>query len=121
MNSDQLATKDLERIVERASTHSGLLLASLLRFWGRRFPQPQVSELLGCTEEAVLRLAICKRPREESWVSDVQEIAQVISIDRNRLEDFLRRASVVEKLALSNPAHDTTAGRLLAARDRDQE
>ena len=121
MNSNQLATEDLRRIVERASTHSGSLLASLLRFWSRRFPQPTVSELLDCSEEAVLRLAICKRPREESWVPDVQEIGQVIGIDRNRLEDFLRRAAVAERLALSNPAHDTTAGRLLAARDRDQE
>jgi hypothetical protein len=63
---------------------------------------------------------LCQRPRDESWLQDVEDIARVCGIDAGALAILLRQAVAAERLAAAPPADSVTDGRLLAARDRDE-
>jgi hypothetical protein len=63
---------------------------------------------------------MCLRPRAESRVVDVGEIARAVGIDSAKLEAFYRLAEVLERLALAHPV-DQYVGQLMAARDRDED
>lgn len=120
MSSDISSDDDLRRSAERAARRSGSLTASLVRIWERAFPGERLAASLGCPDRNVLELSLCLRPRAESWVADVAEIAGAVGIEPAKLEAFFRSAEVLERLALAHTT-DEHAGQLMAARDRDEE
>lgn len=120
MSSDISSDDDLLRSAQRAARHSGLVVAGLTRIWERAFPQERLAAILGCSERAVLELALCLRPRPDHWSTDVAEIASAVGIELVRLEMFFRKTEVLERLALAHPV-DEAIGQLMAARDRDED
>jgi hypothetical protein len=120
MSSDATSDDDLRRSAQRAGCLNGLLSATLLRIWERAFPEETVAGSLACSARTVQELALCLRPRPESWLSDVQEISGATGIEADRLGGFFRIAEVLERMALAHPV-DEHVGHLLAARDRTEE
>jgi hypothetical protein len=111
---------DLARVARRAA-RSDILIAWLLRVWSRAWPDARASDELQCPEHRLVDLALCLRPRAEHWDGDIAEIAGACGIEPRRLDAFLKKLVIAERLAL---AHDNGAegeGRLLAARDRHDE
>jgi hypothetical protein len=66
-------------------------------------------------------LALCRRPRPEYWIDDVTEVARDLAIELDRLIGFLRAAEAVERFKMAHPSNSTQSGRLLAARDHDED
>jgi hypothetical protein len=119
MNSDPDEAV-LERAAKRAQSYSRELVASLMAAWSRALPEEHLEDALSCSNAALTQLALCLRPRETRWTSDLDEIAGAIGIDRRRLEVFLRKALIAERLAISHEPDEHVDGRLMAARDRDE-
>jgi len=63
----------------------------------------------------------CRGPRDEQWVEDATEIAGALSLDADHLIAFLRTAEAIQQFGDAHPTDSAQAGRLLAARDRDEE
>jgi len=120
MSSEISSEDDLRRSAQRVGRLSGSMAAGLIQIWERAFPQEKLTTNLGCSERAVLELALCLRPRDETWVADVAEIAGALAIESGRLESFFRSAEVLERFALAHPVNESV-GQLLAARDRDED
>jgi hypothetical protein len=120
MSSDTTSDEDLRRGAERAAHLNGSLTAGLVRVWDRVFPEEPLAASLSCSARTVQELALCLRPRPESWLSDVREIASATGIDGVKLEGFFRSAEVLERMAMAHPV-DQHVGQLMAARDRDEE
>ncbi|WP_338865485.1 hypothetical protein [Myxococcus stipitatus] len=84
----------------------------------------QLAEDLGCTEEQVHWLALCRRPEDgEGFAEQVEQIAKRFEVDLLRLTRVLRRVEVMDALRLAG-ADGEEAGEdsvLLAARDRSGE
>jgi hypothetical protein len=120
MSSDISSDDDLLRSAQRVARLSGSMAAGLIQIWERAFPQEKLTTSLGCSERAVLELALCLRPRAEAWVTDVAEIAGAVGIESAQLELFFRSAEVLERLSLAHPVNESV-GQLMAARDRDED
>jgi hypothetical protein len=120
MSSENSSDDELARSAQRAAHLSGSVVACLIRIWERAFPQERLAVSLGCSERAISEFALCLRPRGEEWRADVAEIAGALGIDSERLEDFFRKAEVLERLALAH-APDEAVGQLMAARDRSED
>ena len=120
MSSEPSTGTILAHAVERAESDGGILVAGLASAWRRAFTEQTLEEVLGCPGARVDELALCLRPRAETWAADIEEIAGAIGIERRRLETFFRQAEIAEKLAVSQLVGDNTDGQLLAARDRDE-
>jgi len=95
-------------------------VATLIARWRASFDDAPAT-VLHVDESTILELGLCKRPRPETWNADVGEIAEAIGIDLDDLASFLRAAEVVERFGDVHAADEYEDGRLLAARDRDQE
>jgi hypothetical protein len=120
MNSDGFFD-DLKRAAKRVGARTDLLVASLIRAWERQSSPDALASALGCSDRVVVELALCLRPRAEHWIADTTEIAHATGIALVKLEAFLRKAEVIERLSMAHPIDDSIDGRLLAARDRDEE
>jgi hypothetical protein len=120
MSSDPPKAAAVARAIHRAESHSAILVAGLAAAWRLAFTDERLEDALGCSAADIAELSLCLRPRLETWAADVDEIATAVGIDPLRLESFFRKAEVAERLAFSHPVDDGADGRLLAARDRDQ-
>ncbi|MGX1742096.1 hypothetical protein ACWIEX_11110 [Bosea sp. NPDC055353] len=112
---------DLERAASRAARSTAPLIATLVKSWRKAFPSGQPEIELGCRMQNLSELSLCLRPRTESWMADVEEIAGSLDIDKARLAIFLRTAEAIERLGDAHPTENAAVGMLLAARDRDEE
>jgi hypothetical protein len=113
-------SRELARALTRAA-RADFLVARLLAIWSRACPTENVGEVLNCTEDRLVELALCLRPRAEHWDSDISEIATACGIDLGRLDAFLKKVVIAERLALAHEGDADEGGRLLAARDRHDE
>lgn len=122
MSSEPLDDAALRRAADRARMRPGRLMAGLAWAYDQAFPDERLPSLLCCSERAAAELELCLRPRPDRWDADVREIASASGIDPDRLEVFLSKALVAERLALAHPPlADETASALLAARDREED
>lgn len=121
MSSDDPTDEALARAAKRAATGPAPFVAGLVEAWRKAFPDEDLTASLGCARRTVFELSLCLRPREERWLDDVAEIAGFVGIDLDRLVSFLRAAEVVEGMGDAHPADAAVEGRLLAARDRDED
>lgn len=120
MNSDPLSP-DLRFAARRASTFASRFVGSLLEAWRVAHPQEPLPTFLSAHEDAAVRLSLCLRPRETEWSRDIVEIGSAIGLDTAQLDQFLRECSRIERLSLAHPITAEADGRLMAARDRDEE
>jgi hypothetical protein len=117
MKSDQ--QQGLSRAAER-SRRSPAFVASLFERWEKAF-ETTVAASLGVDSAQINSLGLCLRPREDHWAQDIDEIASACGLEPGKLGAMLRQALVAERLAASPPLGDVVDGRLLAARDRDED
>src|SRR5258707_993743 len=109
----------LSRAAERVR-RSSLFVGSLFDAWESAL-NTTVGAALDASPESVDSLALCTRPREDCWADDIAEIARACSLDEGRLAAVLRQALAVERLKSAAPVGEAIDGRLLAARDRDED
>lgn len=95
-------------------------IGSLFGGWRAAFGT-DVAEVLGTGPESATALGLCLRPRPNEWERDVAEIAAACGCDSTKLANFLRQALAIERLAEAPQVGDVVDGRLLAARDRDED
>jgi hypothetical protein len=110
---------DLSRAALRAA-RSPAMIASLLVRWERTFGE-QPAVFLAASSASMTSLALCTRPKPESWGADVVDLAAACNIDATRLSAFLRQAISVERLASAPALDGIFDGRLLAARDKTDD
>lgn len=115
-SDDEMLTK----AVRRAAKSSAVLLASLLGEWSRAFGA-DAGEALGLDRKRTDELALCRRPRPDRWLEDARHLAGEFGIAPDALISLLRAAEAAESFRYAHPQGDEVSGRLLAARDRDEE
>jgi hypothetical protein len=108
---------DLSKALNRAR-RSATFVASLYSLWEKAFGRT-VAEALSAPPETVVFLGLCRRPREDRWSEDVEEIASECRLDAGAVGAMLRQAQAAERMAGAPPVGQAVDGRLLAARDRD--
>lgn len=96
-------------------------IAGLVTAWRKAFPEQEPTAALACRSGAVTELSLCLRPREGRWLADVVEISRAVGIDPDLLTGFLRTCEAIERLGDAHPVGEESSGRLLAARDRDED
>jgi hypothetical protein len=113
---------DTERLMEQAAMQAEekpFFVASTLATYRtlREMDNAALAAYLGCTEAALYRLALCRRPDGDGSMfrSEVERIAQHTGCNVEALANVLRTASVAAKMHAADP------GMLLAARDRISE
>jgi hypothetical protein len=111
----------LERAARRTATGPAPLVAPLIKAWRKGFHDVEPAHQLGCSARKLSELALCLRPRPGTWLQDVSEISRALEIDADRLTAFLRAAEAIERFQAAHPAEATQEGRLMAARDRDED
>jgi hypothetical protein len=109
----------LSRAAERVR-HSPLFVGSLFDSWENAFGS-SIAGALDASPESVDALALCTRPRDDRWAEDIAEIARACSLDEGRLAALMRQALAVALLRTAAPVDEALDGRLLAARDRDED
>jgi hypothetical protein len=109
----------LAALAKRVETDP-FFLASLLKVYaeGERMDDTGLAAALGCGPDALTRLRLCRRPRDDAkgFRADVTQIAAHCGLDEGRLLAVLRRAEALRALAAAQAG---TRGVLLAARDGD--
>jgi len=106
----------LERLAQLAQGRPNLLAGPLAVYKEQEgLDDQQLASLLGCEPGALLRLALCERPRQAPhFREDVKRIAEYIGADMMQLAMLIRAAESRE--ALGQRPH-ATSPTLLAARD----
>jgi hypothetical protein len=110
---------DLLKALDRAR-RSPAFVASLYAPWEKAFGGT-VAKALSAGPDAVASLGLCLRPRDDRWSEDIAEIADACHLDVGDLAALLRQALAVERMAGAPRVSQIVDGRLLAARDRDEE
>ncbi len=106
----------LERLARLAQKRPDLLAGPLALYKEQEgLDDQQLAALLGCAPEALLRLALCERPRQAPhFREDVERIAHYIHANMMQLARLIRAAESREALGRKPGAIRPT---LLAARD----
>jgi hypothetical protein len=119
VNSDRQA--DLLRLAAERARLRPEFLARVLSVYQdiEGMTEASLREQLGVAEKNWPRLQLCLRPRADSFLMDVTQIAQGFGIDRGILAAVIRRVDAVEIVQRrEQPGH---AGTLLAARTRKRK
>lgn len=118
MNSDPME-RALRNAYAKAERTPEFVASSILA-WKKAF-ETSPSDALGADDLTIVNLGLCTRPRRDRWIHDVNEIAEAVGIDGDRLVTFLRAADAVERFGDVPHAEGRQDGRLMAARDRDED
>jgi hypothetical protein len=109
---------EISRLAERV-TGDPFFLASALQDYARseELNDEALAQLLGCSQETLALLRLCRRPRSEavSLQMDIDRIVTRFNVQGNIIAEVVRRANVIEAL---RRAATQTPGLLMAARDR---
>ncbi|MCW3052304.1 MAG: hypothetical protein JWN14_1474 [Chthonomonadales bacterium] len=127
-NSDAYERRLRAQFVRRALQDDTPLLASALHRYAVAEGQTwtELAQALGCSVDGLNQVALCRPPRPESFVADVEAIAADY-VDADHLLPLLRRlqvfAAFAERAAEAPVDRNAEPGRamLLAARDREEE
>lgn len=121
MPSDQMTDTVLAHAARRAARSANPLIAGLIKAWSAAFPDRRAGDELATSPRSLDELALCLRPRADYWLEDASAVAEALGIEADRLISFLRAAEAAERFAVAQRADHAQAGRLLAARDHDEE
>jgi hypothetical protein len=115
---DAPTDQDFRRTAELAAMRPGFL-ASVFAHIQRveELDRTALAHRLGTTPERLDRMALCRRPRQESFRRDLEMIAARFNADIDALAQTIRLADALESFS----AGDTAAGLLAAARDADED
>lgn len=105
----------IERMAQRAMDDP-FYVASAMAEYARSegIPWAQLASLLGCSEEQLSQVALCRRPYGDAIWNDLEQIAGRFTVDVEALATMVRRADALTSL---RSGAGTTA-MLQAARDR---
>lgn len=99
--------------------HDSLFLASALWDYARSevLDQQRLAARLDCTPETLGRLALCRRPRGDSLIEDIERIAYRFQIHADVLLEIVRRADALGALRRAGETDQVRA----AARDHEPD
>lgn len=121
--SESSQSDSIARFVSRTKDDPFFVGYSIRAFAAaRNLEEARVASFLGCGQESMTRLAMCRQPSvgEESYQQDVEQIAAFVGCDPARLQQLLRETMGIRVLRESNASvRDNVT--LLAARDRQDE
>jgi hypothetical protein len=120
MTSDDRMNLMLAKAARRAAHGPAPLIAPLVEAWRIVF-EGDPAKTLDVAERTLFEIALCRRPRAERWPEDAAEIAGEFGVELNRFVSFLKAAEAAEKLRSAHSADAVQDGKLMAARDRDEE
>jgi hypothetical protein len=113
-------TPSLHRLAQLARNRP-TLLAGLLAIYQKQEGMDEIglAKFLGCDVSALLRLALCHRPRMSvlDFRTDVEEIATYTQVNALQLAKLIRSAAAQEE---RRHVSGNTRQILLAARDHDE-
>lgn len=111
------AHKHLQKAADKASQDS-FFVGHLLRFLADKPSYEDLAERLQCPREQILRLALCRCPREQAeWFrQDINRIAAYIRCSPIALAQAVREATTMKEFSARGSASGNRT--LLAARDR---
>ena len=110
----------MRRAAARARTRPEFLGWVLGRYEAlERILEDRLRERLGIAPDDWPRLQLCLRPRPDSFLPDVTQIAQAFGMDRAALAALIRRVDAVD--VVRGREEPGGAGSLLAARTRKQQ
>ena len=110
-------TPFFRRAVERARREPGFLGAALAEYQARLgLDDAALAAELGCAEEHLADLALCRPPRAERFRADLEQIAGRLGLDPLPLARVLRLAGALGALAGAAPGGEG----LRAARRLDE-
>ncbi len=116
MNADDEGVL-LRRAAERASSRPEFLAWTFARYEDlEAVRDDRLQAQLGVAADHWPRLKLCLRPRADTFLHDLTQIAAAFGIDRADLAAVIRRIDAVEVLRASE--RPGAAGNLLAARSR---
>lgn len=111
----------IERLANRVA-QDPFFLATPLQIYatGEGMDDAGLCTLLGCGQETLSMLRLCRRPRPEPplFAQDVARIAERFALSADLLAEIVRRADAIGAL---RQAGITARGALIAARDRQDE
>ena len=109
--------KDLLKLAaDRAGEHPSLLGWVLSQYVkGQNMTLKALIDELSCTEGALWRLALCRRPRSDRFGADVARIASNLAVNAPALVRIIRH---VEALEVMKGGRVVESGALMAARKR---
>ena len=97
----------------RAGSDTALMAALLKQYAeARHLSWEQMAERLGLDGVRLARLALCRRPRPQHLIEDVEQIAQYVGLEREALLRFLRHAEEV-----TSAPHPTLSAQERGARE----
>lgn len=111
--------RDLLRRAARRAETSRLFLGRWLADYRAQtgLDEPAIAAELGCSREGLVRLALCRAPREGAgFRDDLASAAAHAGADLDRLISVVRRAQALATLRAAQ-----AGGFLAAARDREDE
>jgi hypothetical protein len=113
----------LHRFAQLAQNCPALLAGPLTLYQDQeRLTDRQLAARLGCTVEALHRLALCERPRSDpNFREDVARIAEYIQAANTLQLAMVIRAAESREALHQQTAQNVTPHVLLAARDNEEE
>lgn len=116
------AHRMLARLAERADDDAAYLGSLLDRYAeSQALSASQLAGALGISEDTLLHLRLCRRPREKHFVADTVAIAAHVLLDSNVLVAIIRQAAALEAMLASSRGSGQEHGFLLAARTRHED
>lgn len=103
----------LERAVARVADDEAFVASALHDWGGGHLDLEKAASFLGCTPNAVVQLALCRRPvgTSKSFRQDVAQIAAHVCVDETRLLELLREASSIAAFRKADGAQMLAAAR----------
>lgn len=124
---NSFSDKNFNLAAQWAIQHDFFVASVLARYSSIKQIKPEeIAPLLGCSQEDLSRLSLCRKPNTEtpfSFRKDVEQIASYVGIDRTRLAQLFREVESLEALqsAPQNSKAKLAPSVLVAARDHTEQ
>jgi hypothetical protein len=112
----------LRRTAQRAETNPFFLAHTLHVYQTTHdLDDAALAALLGCAEDDLARLALCRRPTAETstFRTDVEHLAQRFQLHIDQLANIIRQVDTLQAIQQHLEREVGARGLLQAARDRD--
>jgi hypothetical protein len=116
-NEGELIARAAARAAKRRE-YLGWVLDRYVDLEGLR--KPELAKRLNLAAVQFARLALCLRPRQQTFASDVEAICREFSLEPQYLAEVVRMVESVDTMSISVTA-STDSGVLMAARSREKK
>jgi hypothetical protein len=83
-----------------------------------RMDDAKLSAALGCPQETLIHVRLCRAPSESQFIDDIGQIASRFQLNADALAQAVRGGQVIFQMRQANNPHQKT---LLAARDLEEQ